>query len=98
MAKGKSLADFRAKHDKSIIVPAKIKAALDAMAKEGADNWEYESDFTRRASISQGELGTYRDQFKDHVVMVGGRNPKRVWVATVKAAKQFSEISGALSL
>lgn len=94
MAKAKkSLADFRAVHDKSVIVPGKIKAALDAMAKDGPDNWEYEADFLRRAGVANSDVGGYREQFKDHVVQVGGKQPKRVWVATVKAAAKFREVA-----
>jgi hypothetical protein len=88
--KGKTLADFRAKHDKSVIVPAKLNAALAAMVKEGGgDNWDYEGDFLKRAGVANQDASPFRDQFKAHIVETGGRNAKRVWVATAKGADKF---------
>jgi hypothetical protein len=94
MPKGKNLANFRATHDPATVVPAKITATLAAMAKEGPDTYEYEADFIRRAAISQTAIGRFREQYKDHVVQIPGKNSKRVWVATVKEAKKFREIVG----
>ena len=94
MPKGKTLADFRSIHDKSVTVPRKIRAALDAMAKEGADNWDYEGDFIKRAGISQSDMGAFRGQFEKHVVQVGGKNPKRIWIATTRAAEKFRATAG----
>lgn len=87
---GKTLADFRAAHDKNVIIPNKIKAALTKMETEGGpENWNYEADFIRLAGICQTDMGVFRDQFAEHVVEVSGKNPKRVWVASVKAAVKF---------
>jgi hypothetical protein len=74
---GKSLADFRAAHDKDYIVPAKIKSAL----KELGNGWEYEQDFLRMAKVSTTDLALYRDQFADHWVVVD-RSGKRVWAGS----------------
>lgn len=87
-AKAKTLADFRAAHDKNVIVPNKIRTALTAMLKDGAENFDYESDFIRRAGISNTDMGMFRDQFADHIVEVGGRNTKRVWFADPKVARK----------
>ena len=90
VTKAKTLADFRAAHDKNIIVPEKIRKALAAMLKEGAENYEYEAEFIRRAGVSQTDMGLFRAQFEDeHVVNVGTeRSPKRVWFADPKVAKK----------
>lgn len=83
----KTLADFRAAHDKNVIIPNKINAALAAMAAEGSESWEYEVDFLRRASVSTTDLAAFRQQFERHIVETTGKSVKRVWFATEKAAK-----------
>lgn len=85
----RTVADFRAAHDPSVIVPTKIQRALDAIANEGAENWEYEADFVKRADISQSQLGQYRDQFAKHIVETSvqhGRASRRVWFGSAKVA------------
>lgn len=82
----KTLNDFRAAHDKNVIVPTKIRAALKEMLDEGPENWSYESDFIRRAGISQTDIGMFRDHFSDHVVETSGKHAKRVWFADAKIA------------
>lgn len=84
--KGKTLADFRAAHDKNVIVPTKIKNALDALAKENPENWVYEQELIKRAGISTTDLAVFRESFAAHIVEVGTRNAKRVWFATAKVA------------
>ena len=85
---GKSLQDFRAEHDKSYIVPKRIKDALEKLG----DGWEYEVHFLRLAGLSVTDLAAYRDQFEAHIVVVGGRNSKRIWVGTSKLAAQMREM------
>lgn len=88
-AKPKTLVDFRAAHDKNVIIPSKIRAALAAMLKEGPENFEYEADFLRRAGVSNTDIGMFRSQFeKGHIVEVGGRKMKRVWFADPKVARK----------
>lgn len=82
----KSLADFRAAHDKNVIVPSKIKKALEAMEKDGPENWAYEADFIKAAGISQTDVSMFREQFAAHVVETGGKSPKKVWFASAKIA------------
>lgn len=83
---GKDLSAFRAAHDKNVIVPAKIKGALEEMLKEHPENWTYESDFIKRAQISQTDIGMFREQFTDHIVETSGKVSKRVWFASAKVA------------
>jgi hypothetical protein len=86
----RTLNDFRAAHDRDVIVPRKIKDALATMAKKHREHFEYESDFVKLAGISQTDLGAFREQFADHVVVtanVHGKSSKRVWFATAAAAK-----------
>lgn len=89
-AKPRSVDDFRAKHDTSYIVPAKIKAALAAM--DGG--WLYESEFVKLAGISQTQLGAFRPQFEEHVVQLKGEayGGRRAWAATKAIAKQMREM------
>ena len=87
-AGGKTLADFRSAHDPDVLVPAKIRKALDDMRAEGEENWEYENDLMRRAGISTTYLSRYRPQFEAHIVETAGRNPKRVWFASPKVAEK----------
>lgn len=93
-SKSRSLSDFRAVHDRSVIVPSKIKGALAELAKGGPDNWEYESEFAKRAGLGNSDISTYRDQFTDHIVQPRGRglSARRVWVATAKGAAKFREV------
>lgn len=88
----RTVADFRAAHDPNVIVPAKIRNAVEAMLKEGKEHWEYESDFVKRANISQTQLSQFRDQFSDHIVETphtNGRGPRRVWFADKRIAKSM---------
>lgn len=96
--KPRTLSDFRAAHDKDVVIPNKIRAALEAMAKEHAERWCYEGEdpdvgpgILKRTGISTTDLGRYRERFEAHIVVVPGRNgksqAKRVWFATIKAAE-----------
>lgn len=90
MAKAKTLADFRAAHDKNVIIPNKIRAALEQLAKLGPEHYEYEADFLKLAGVSQTDIGKYREKFVDFIVetsAIHGRTGRRVWFGTVKAAK-----------
>lgn len=85
---GRTLNDFRAAHDKNFIVPNKIRAALEKLG----DGWEYEMEFMRLAGICTTDLATFRDQFGDHIVSTGGKNPKRVWAGTKALATKLREM------
>lgn len=92
MAKpARTVSEFRALHDVQTVLTNKIKAALTAMLKEGPENWEYESDFVRRAGLSNNQIGAFRDAFADHVVetpSIARGNPRRVWFADPKVARK----------
>jgi hypothetical protein len=90
----KTVATFRELHDRNVIIPKKIRETLDAMkAKDGPEAWEYEADFIRLAGIGGSDLNAHRDEFAEHIVEAkpigkgNTRSPRRVWFATVKAAK-----------
>jgi len=85
---GKSLADFRAAHDKSFIVPKKLNEALAALG----DGWEYEAQFIKTAGINALDCSAYREQFEDFIVTVGTKTKKRVWCGTKKLATQLREM------
>jgi hypothetical protein len=82
-SKGKSLADFRSTYDKSVIVPAKIKAGLKEL---GANGWEYEVAFARIAGISMADLGNFRDGFAEYVVSIRER---RAWAGSKNMADKM---------
>lgn len=91
-AAAKTLNDFRAAHDRNVIVPSKIRAALEVMVKEGPENWTYEADLLKRAAISTTDLAMFRDQFEAHIVEAAGssgRNAKRVWFGSAKVAAKL---------
>jgi hypothetical protein len=87
----RTLADFRALHDPATVISNKIKSTLLAMYKEGPEQWEYESDFVKRAGLSNNQIGGYRDQFADHVVETPSLSraaPRRIWFADAKIARK----------
>ena len=81
-AVGKSIADFRAQHDKSFIIPKRIKEGL-AMLGSG---WEYELAFAKLAGVSLGDLGNYREQFAEFYIVIG-RDSKRAWTGSKATAE-----------
>lgn len=81
-ATSRSLSEFRATYDKATIIPAKIRAGL---AELGA-GWEYEVAFAKMAGLSLSDLGSYREQFIEHVVVLG-RDGRRAWAGTKKTAQ-----------
>jgi hypothetical protein len=87
--KAKNLADFKAQFDPAVVIPNKIRAALEALAKEGREAWEYEQDFLKRCRVSPPHLSPFREQFLQHIVEVRdpGKNPRKVWFADPKVAK-----------
>ena len=84
---GKSLGEFRATYDRNFIVPQKIKAAL-AKLRGG---WEYEVDFARLAGASLMDIGRVREQFADHLVVVG-RDGRRAWAGTKATAEAMRKM------
>lgn len=77
------LDEFIKTHDKSYIVPSKIKAALKKLAEKSG--WCYEVDFLKLADINANDLAAFREPFlADHVVLVKDTNKhqKRVWTGS----------------
>lgn len=85
---GRSLDEFRAAHDKSFIVPRKLKAALASL---GPGGWAYEAEFVKLAGVSHTELGAYRSQFEDHIVILKGteHSGRRAWAGTKALAEKL---------
>jgi hypothetical protein len=98
--KPKTMADLRAAHDRTVIVPNRIREALAALKASG-DVWTYEADFQAlmKPPIANGDISRYRDGFADfwaELPSTGGKiRAKRVWFATKAAADQWKEtVSG----
>ena len=88
-AKPRTLADFRAAHDKNVIVPNKIRKALEDLKKIGPEHFEYEAEVIKLSGVSQTDIGVFRDQFAEHIVETPaqhGKSSKRVWFADPKVA------------
>jgi hypothetical protein len=67
-------------------VPNKIKEGL---AKLG-NGWLYEEEFRKGIlQIPTAALARYRDEFSDHIVVIKGAHPKRIWVGTKLQAEAF---------
>lgn len=77
-ASGKNLADFRRAHDKSFIVPQKIKAGLDSLGAA----WEYEIDFAKRCGVSTADMAAYRSQFEPFWLIADRSANKKAWAGT----------------
>src|SRR5581483_9620615 len=92
----RSIASFKASHDPAVILPAKLRKALDAMAKEGPEVYAYETQdkegaptMQQRSGLSAVQISQHRAAFAPHIVRVdasGTRRGKYVWFATPKAA------------
>lgn len=98
--KGKTIADLQALHDKSVIIPNRIKSAIAALAASD-DSWAYEIDFMKMAKppIGAQDIAKFREQFADYwaeMPSVNGKSQvRRVWFATVAAKKEWEEsVSG----
>jgi hypothetical protein len=91
--KPRTAADFRAAHDKAVIVPNKIRAALVELLKIGPEHFEYDNDFMRLAGVSNIDMAAYRLQFAhywfDTPGKSGGKGSKRVWFGNPKVAARL---------
>ncbi len=85
---GRTKDDFRGFHDKSYIVPKKIREGLEQLGEA----WEYESDFMRRCGLSTTDFSRYRDQFEEYIVNTTGKSAKRVWAGTEVFAAELREM------
>lgn len=88
---GKTLADFRAVHDKNFVIPQKITKALEELG----DSWEYELEFQKRAQLSVTDFAKFRDQFAEFWVDLPTDRTsrgKRVWAGTKTMATKLREM------
>lgn len=85
---GRSLEEFRANHDKSFIVPGRIKAALEKLG----NGWQSELEFAKLAGVSMTDLGAYRAQFEAFVVPVSRDGSRRVWAGSKTVAEKMREM------
>jgi len=90
--KGKSLDEFRNTHDKKVLVPKKIRAAL----AELGDSWEYEAEFVKRTGLSSTDFARYREDFSEFYVTVSAGtttsgNSRRAWAGTKAFAEKLRE-------
>lgn len=94
-AKPRTLADFKSSHDKDVIIPRKIQAAIDTAAKVGPEHYIYESELIAQLGLSQSDFGKYKGQFEKHIVPVDYENGKRLssakraWFPNVKLAAKL---------
>ena len=89
----RTAAQFRALHDKTVIVPNKIRAALKKLIDVGPEHFAYDEEFRQLCGLQAAELAAYRDQFKRHWFMTAGltksSNQKRVWFGDAKVADRL---------
>jgi hypothetical protein len=92
--KGKTIADLQAAHDKNVIIPNRIRAALDALLSSD-DAWAYEIDFMKlsKPPLGSQDISKYREQFAEYwaeMPSVNGKSQiRRVWFATTDAKKEW---------
>ena len=82
---GRTQEEFVRTFDDEFIIPNKIKQAL---AKLG-NGWLYEEEFRKMAEIGTVGFFRFRGQFTDHIVVIKGPHPKRIWVGTKSQAEAF---------
>lgn len=86
-AQTKTLEDFRAVHDKSFVIPNKIRAGL---AQLGKDGWDYEPEFMKLCGVNPLDFARFREEFAEFYVTVGGsKSSKRAWAGTKATADKM---------
>ena len=91
--KARTVADFRAAHDKDIIVPTKIRGGLAKLLEVGPEHFEYDDGFRALCGLQGAELAAYRNSFADHWFLTpgagSGKQSKRVWFGNAKVAARL---------
>lgn len=91
--KARTAADFRAAHDKDVIVPNKVRAALAKLLEIGPEHFEYDEGFRALCGVQAAELANYRNKFAQHWFLTpgtsGGKGTKRVWFGNAKVAARL---------
>jgi hypothetical protein len=91
LASSLSLDDLDKQYNPNVIVPARIRAALDKLG----DSAMTALNFQREANVTTLHLSQFADQFEDHLVTVrdSGR-PKVLWCGTAAFAAKVRERLG----
>lgn len=84
---GKDLETFRSLHDKSFIVPQRIRTGLKLLG----ESWEYEQEFAQRCKLSLADFSRFREQFAEYYVEIGGKSIRRVWAGSKAFADKLRE-------
>jgi len=83
-----SQSDFKHLHDKSHIIPEKIRAGLKKLGPKG---WQYQPDFIKTCEIGNpADFGHHSAQFEaDHCVLIGGSKGKKAWAGSKELADRL---------
>lgn len=90
--KARTIADFKAAHDRATVVTNKARVAIELMAKTGPEHYEYEGDFITLAKLSQSDTKYIREALKDYMAdapAVHGKTAKIVYCGSIKTAKKL---------
>ena len=91
--KARTVADYRAAHDKDVIIPNKIRAGLARLLAIGPEHYADNEEFRALCGVQAAELATYRNQFARNWFIVAGTNrsktPKRIWFGNPKVADRL---------
>ncbi len=82
----RSVTDFRNTYDLNTIVPKKIAAGF----KQLGAGWLYESEFAKAAGLTMKDLGIFRDNYAEHIVVVG--DSRRIWAGKKTVAEQMRQM------
>ena len=82
----RSVTDFRNTYDMNTIVPKKIAAGF----KQLGAGWLYESEFAKSAGLTMKDLGNFRDNYAEHIVVV--KEGRRVWAGKKTVAEQMRQM------
>lgn len=83
-----SLDDLDTRYNPNVIIPAKIKAALEKLG----DSAMLADDFRKLAEVGIAQLAQYATQFEDFQIVVrDNAKPKTLWCGTAKFAAKAKE-------
>jgi hypothetical protein len=95
--KPRTVDDFKAAHDKDVIIPAKIRAGLAKLLEVGPQHYEYDEGFRALCGVQGAQMAAYRDlpEFAKYWFMApntrsgGDKGEKRVWFGDSKVAARL---------
>jgi hypothetical protein len=92
--KPRTVADFKAAHDRDTIIPNKIRAGLAKLLEMGPEHYEYAEQFRALCGLQSAELAQYKGLFKRHWFVAqsmssGGAREKQVWFGDAKVADRL---------